>query len=212
MDTIKTKDGDLDVKQPGLSSDSRPRLNKHRGEVEITDERSGTTVRLLPTFEAALEIEDAIGGLDGVRIRIVTSGMPGIASPTARELGVIIAAGARASATSVPARPPRRVRLLGRQERAAQAAVRFPLCLDARRTAARGRLGKQGIAERLARRQRHRETAELMTELATRSAGSKIAIVELGWSPDYFWRATVPEFWAGVDWIAERNLDAEEQD
>ena len=38
-----------------------------------------------------------------------------------------------------------------------------------------------------------------------------IAIVELGWTPDYFWGgATVPEFWAGVDWIAEKNLDAEE--
>ena len=48
--------------------------------------------------------------------------MPGIASPTTRELGVIIAAGARASATSVPARPPRRVRLLGQQD-----ALRKPL-------------------------------------------------------------------------------------
>ena len=38
-----------------------------------------------------------------------------------------------------------------------------------------------------------------------------IAVVELGWTPMQFWRATVPEFWAACDWIAEKNLEIEER-
>jgi hypothetical protein len=35
-------------------------------------------------------------------------------------------------------------------------------------------------------------------------------MVELGWSAPQFWAATVPEFWAAVDYMVERNLDQEE--
>lgn len=35
--------------------------------------------------------------------------------------------------------------------------------------------------------------------------------MELGWTPEQFWRSPVQDFWAAVDWIAERNLDQDDE-
>jgi hypothetical protein len=72
------------------------KANRISGEVTFSDHH-GREIRLRPTFEAALEIEDVLGGLDALRLRVAAGGTPGIPAPTTRELGVIIAAGVRAT-------------------------------------------------------------------------------------------------------------------
>ena len=94
MDTVKTKDGDFDVKQ--FTPGERSKVNRYRGDVVI-EGRNGETVVMRPTFEAALDIEDAIGGLDSLNMRVRAGGVPGIEGIRTREIGVIIAAGAKAA-------------------------------------------------------------------------------------------------------------------
>ena len=53
------------------------RPNKVAGEVTFTDHQ-GREIKLRPTFEAALEIEDALGGLDGLRLKLAAGARPGI--------------------------------------------------------------------------------------------------------------------------------------
>lgn len=101
MTTVKTKDGEVPVHgaAPGeiLGDGPQPRRpNKISGEVTFVDHQ-GREVRMRPTFEAALEVEDALGGLDSIRLRAAASGAPGIPALTFRDMGVIIAAGVRAT-------------------------------------------------------------------------------------------------------------------
>lgn len=101
MTTVKTKDGEMPVHGSApdelLGPAAQPkRANKVAGEVVLVSP-SGREIRLNPTFEAALEIEDELGGLDNLRLRAAAGGHPGFASLTLKDKGVIIAAGVRAT-------------------------------------------------------------------------------------------------------------------
>ena len=101
LTTKSTKDGDLEVKgdlpEELLGPAAQPkRPNKVAGEVTFTDHQ-GREIKLRPTFSAAMEIETALGGLDALRLKLAAGGAPGIPGITFRELGVLIAAGVRAT-------------------------------------------------------------------------------------------------------------------
>ena len=217
MTTKQTKQGDMAVK--GMLPDEllgapQPRKpNKVAGEVVFADHQ-GREIKLRPTFEAALEIEDALGGLDGLRFRFAAGAMsPQMGAPTFRDYGVIIAAGVRAAGEA-------RVDAKKAAEfayRCGRDKLREPLSEFLRALVDGGRLReddlkKRGILERLARR------GGDGGERAARGADGYpfrrylgIAVVDLGWTPAQFWAATVPEFWCAVDWITEKNLEVEER-
>lgn len=79
-----------------MSKNGTHKQNKVTGAVTIVD-NAGRTKKLLPTFEAALEIEDELGvGVDQLRNRAALGGIQAVALTT-RELGLIVYVGLKAA-------------------------------------------------------------------------------------------------------------------
>ena len=99
MPIVETKDGPIEVgggngSVPPEAFGASPRPNAVSGDVTIKD-RFNRTFVLRPTFEACLEIEDQIGGIETLRMRAASPiHLPGL---TTREVAVIFTAGVRAS-------------------------------------------------------------------------------------------------------------------
>jgi len=94
MPTVQTKDGTHELDDVLAGEPNKP-ANRVAGEIAFTDHRNRIWT-LTPTFEAALEIEDAIGiSCEALRTHFTLSLTD--ASPLTRYYGPIIAAGIRAS-------------------------------------------------------------------------------------------------------------------
>lgn len=95
MPIIHTKDGPREIDDMLGADPIKNAPNRVAGDVSFTD-HMGRTWTMSPTFEAALEIEDALGvSVEALRTKFAMSLTD--ASPLTRHYGAIIAAGIRAS-------------------------------------------------------------------------------------------------------------------